>query len=99
MTRLLFVAALGLPLLLAGAAGGSAQPRPPPEPPTEQPLPPPPKGPEAPPPGPPAKGAPAPPATAKCKLPGGGTRVLPLKQKQCRQRNHCSCAGPCPPCA
>jgi hypothetical protein len=44
------------------------------------------------------KAQPAPKVERRCKLPGGGVRVLTLKQKQCRQQNACSCVSVCPPC-
>ena len=44
------------------------------------------------------KPAPPPPVAKHCALPGGGTRVLTLKQKKCRVANACACADPCPPC-
>ena len=42
----------------------------------------------------------APPAKVqrKCTLPGGGVRVLTLKQKQCRQQVNCTCVSACPAC-
>ena len=42
----------------------------------------------------------APPAKVqrRCTLPGGGVRVLTLRQKQCRQQANCTCVSACPAC-
>ena len=89
--------ALALALALACAGSAWSQPERPSGPPTG-----PPPSPAPPekgvPPGKAAPVAPAAPVTKKCKLPGGGTRVLTLKEKQCRQSKGCSCAGACPSC-
>lgn len=80
--------------ILALPAGLAAQPQPKGPPPAEDAVP----AEKATPPAPPPKEAPAPPVAKKCTLPGGGVRVLTLKQKQCRQQAGCSCASVCQPC-
>jgi hypothetical protein len=89
--------AAGLAAVLLAAGPGAGQPHP-------KSGGPPPDEPAAP--APPEKAAPVPqpapaagsPVAKKCQLPGGGVRVLTLKQKQCRQQAACTCAQSCPAC-